>query len=145
MADRLGLDGGAPAGSGLPGPCEPTDRRCDARGGGISCAARRISGLEWGRGRRAEQLFFDDALSDQVFTQAPYASKGQRDTRNSNDNIYKDLLLLTVTKTGQGYATTFPIGVDVSTLGTGQSGNGGGPGGPPPGGPRPGATATATP
>ena len=25
------------------------------------------------------QLFFDDALSDQVFTQAPYAGKGKRD------------------------------------------------------------------
>ena len=59
------------------------------------------------------QLFFDDKLSDQVFTQAPYASEGQRDVLNSNDNIYKGLLLLTVTKTAQGYATTFPIGISV--------------------------------
>ncbi len=59
------------------------------------------------------QLFFDDALSDQVFTQAPYASKGKRGTLNSNDGIYKDLLLLTVNKTGQGYAATFPVGVSV--------------------------------
>ena len=59
------------------------------------------------------QLFFDDKLSDQVFTQAPYASKGQRDVLNSNDNIYKGLLLLTVTKTAQGYATTFPIGISM--------------------------------
>jgi len=57
------------------------------------------------------QLFFDDALSDQVFTQPPYASKGQRNTLNSNDGIYKDALLLTVTKTGQGYAATFDIGM----------------------------------
>jgi len=57
------------------------------------------------------QLFFDDALSDQVFTQPPYASKGQHDTPNSKDSIYKDELLLTVTKTDQGYAATFDIGM----------------------------------
>jgi protocatechuate 3,4-dioxygenase beta subunit len=57
------------------------------------------------------QLFFDDALSDQVFTQPPYASKGQRNVLNSNDNIYKDELLLTVAKTNQGYAATFDIGM----------------------------------
>ena len=57
------------------------------------------------------QLFFDDALSDQVFAQAPYAGKGQRDTLNSRDSIYKDLLLLTVAKAGQGYAATFDLGI----------------------------------
>lgn len=60
------------------------------------------------------QLFFDDTLSDQVLTQAPYASKGKRDTPNSRDSIYKDLLLLTVAKTGQGYAATFDIGMQKS-------------------------------
>ena len=59
------------------------------------------------------QLFFDDSLSDQVFTQAPYASKGQRDTLNSTDSIYQDLMLLTVNKTDQGYASTFDIGMDL--------------------------------
>jgi protocatechuate 3,4-dioxygenase beta subunit len=76
------------------------------------------------------QLFFDDALSDQVFTQQPYAAKGQRDRLNSTDNIYQELLLLTTTQTDQGYAATFDIGLDLSTLGTGSSG-GHGPGGPP--------------
>lgn len=81
------------------------------------------------------QLFFDDALSQQVFTQAPYASKGSTpDTLNSTDGIYQDLLLLTTTKNTQGYAASFDIGIDPSTVGTGQSG--GGPGGAPPGGPR---------
>ncbi len=76
------------------------------------------------------QLFFDDTLSQQVFTQAPYASKGSTpDTLNSTDNIYQDLLLLTTTKTDQGYAAAFDIGIDPTTVGTGQSG--GGPGGPP--------------
>lgn len=87
------------------------------------------------------QLFFDDALSDQVFMEAPYASKGQPDTRNSDDNIYQDLLLLTANKTDAGYAATFPIGIDLATVGTGQS-SGGGPGGPPPNRAQPsGATA----
>ena len=59
------------------------------------------------------QLFFDDTLSQQVFAQAPYASKGSTpDTLNSADNIYQDPMLLTVTKTDQGYAATFDIGVE---------------------------------
>jgi protocatechuate 3,4-dioxygenase beta subunit len=79
------------------------------------------------------QLFFDDALSDQVFAQAPYAGKGKRDRLNSTDNIYNQLLLLTTTKTADGYAATFPIGVDLSTIGTPAPGGGGAPkpGGPP--------------
>lgn len=78
------------------------------------------------------QLFFDDALTDQVFSQSPYAAKGQRDTLNSTDGIYQDLLLLTTTPTDQGYAAAFNIGLDLSTMGTG--GSEGGPGGRPPGG-----------
>jgi len=58
------------------------------------------------------QLFFDPALSEQVFAHAPYASKGTPDTLNSTDNIYQDLMLLTVTKSDQGYASTFDIGVE---------------------------------
>lgn len=64
------------------------------------------------------QLFFDDTLSTQVFGQAPYASRGtEPDTPNSADNIYQDELLLTITTSGEGYAATFPIGIDRSTLG----------------------------
>jgi protocatechuate 3,4-dioxygenase beta subunit len=68
------------------------------------------------------QLFFDDALSDGVFTQAPYAGWGRRRTLNRNDGIYQEALLLMVTPTEQGYAATFPIAVDLSTLGA-QSSN----------------------
>jgi protocatechuate 3,4-dioxygenase beta subunit len=90
------------------------------------------------------QFFFDDALSDQVFTQAPYNTKGQRDTLNSNDNIYAgggDQMTLNLTEANGGYATTFEIALDLSDSETGASdsaGQGGGPGGP--GGPRPGGT-----
>jgi protocatechuate 3,4-dioxygenase beta subunit len=55
------------------------------------------------------QLFFDDSLSDQVFSQAPYAARGRRNTLNSTDRIYNDQLLLAVTQTDESYAATFDI------------------------------------
>ncbi len=63
------------------------------------------------------QLFFDDALTDEVFTQDPYASRGTRDTRNSRDSIYAnggDQLLLSLTKDGDGYTTTFNVGMNIT-------------------------------
>ena len=67
-----------------------------------------------GQGREfTSQLFFDDAFTDQVFSQEPYASKGQRNTLNSNDNIYQDELLLAVGQTSDGYASTFDIGLQL--------------------------------
>lgn len=85
------------------------------------------------------QLFFDETLTDQVFTQAPYASKGKRDTLNSQDGIYAnggDQLLLSLTKEGDGYATTFNVGLDLANVSVGQPDGGaqpagGGPGAPP--------------
>jgi len=58
------------------------------------------------------QLFFDDTLSDQVYTQSPYNARGTRNTRNSTDGIYNgggSQLLLSLTPSGQGYAATFTI------------------------------------
>ncbi len=63
------------------------------------------------------QLFFDDALSDKVFAAEPYAGKGQRDTPNARDGIYRgggDQLLLNATQTDQGYTATFDIGLQMS-------------------------------
>jgi len=61
------------------------------------------------------QLFFDDALSTQVFAQAPYSQKGtQGITRNAADGIFQQSqgkLTLNVTKTGDTYAATFDIGL----------------------------------
>ncbi|HEY3310687.1 MAG TPA: intradiol ring-cleavage dioxygenase [Anaerolineales bacterium] len=57
------------------------------------------------------QLFFEDALTDRVFAVEPYASRGQRDTLNNRDGIYKDQLLLKVSETGSGYAGVFDIGL----------------------------------
>lgn len=60
------------------------------------------------------QLFFDEVLTDQVYTQEPYASKGQRNTLNSNDNIYNEQLLLVAAQSDEGYAATFDIGLQMA-------------------------------
>jgi protocatechuate 3,4-dioxygenase beta subunit len=61
------------------------------------------------------QLFFDDALSTQVFAQAPYSQKGtQGMTRNTSDGIFQQSagkLSLSVTKSGDVYSATFDIGL----------------------------------
>jgi protocatechuate 3,4-dioxygenase beta subunit len=61
------------------------------------------------------QLFFDDALSTQVFAQTPYSQKGtQGITRNSADGIFQQSagkLTLSVTKNGDAYSANFDIGL----------------------------------
>lgn len=75
------------------------------------------------------QLFFPDDFNAQVMAREPYAANGQPDTLNTTDGIYQELLVITPTASGDGYAATFPIGIDLSTVGTGQ--NSGRPGGNP--------------
>jgi len=63
------------------------------------------------------QLYFDDSITDQVHTQQPYTNKGQRTLKNAEDRIFQDggdQLLLTLSKTNQGYATTFDIGLQTT-------------------------------
>lgn len=62
------------------------------------------------------QLSFDDALTDQVYTQAPYSSRGQRDMKNGSDHIYQDggeQLTLQLTPEKEGYTGTFDIGLQM--------------------------------
>lgn len=59
------------------------------------------------------QLFFDDSLTDQVYQDAPYSSRPNRSMLNSNDNIYDDMLLMNVTPSGDGYASTFDVGLQM--------------------------------
>jgi protocatechuate 3,4-dioxygenase beta subunit len=67
-------------------------------------------------GRTSEftsQLFFDEAISDEVFAKAPYLKSGNR-TKNATDGIFRasgDKLMLALTKTATGYASTFDIGL----------------------------------
>jgi protocatechuate 3,4-dioxygenase beta subunit len=63
------------------------------------------------------QIYFDDSTTDQVYTQAPYDMKGQRDTTNANDGIFQqggDELTLQVTSGPQGYEGTFEIGLKLT-------------------------------
>lgn len=82
------------------------------------------------------QLFFDEATTDRVFAQAPYAARGRRDTTNARDGIYReagDRLLLAVAPSGEGYAGTFDIGLDLSDVATGRADVDGPPGSRPAG------------
>ncbi|HEY0602544.1 MAG TPA: intradiol ring-cleavage dioxygenase [Herpetosiphonaceae bacterium] len=86
------------------------------------------------------QMYFDDAISDQIYTQAPYTEHGgSRDTTNANDGIYRnggDQLMIALAQADQGYTGNFHIGLDLSDTGVGaedtMGGGPGGPGGPPP-------------
>jgi protocatechuate 3,4-dioxygenase beta subunit len=63
------------------------------------------------------QLYFDEAVTDQVFKAAPYSGKRGRRVANDADFIFrrggKDLLLAPV-KEAAGYAATFSIGLQSS-------------------------------
>ena len=68
-------------------------------------------------GEFTSQLYFDDALTDQVHAQPPYAARGQRDRRNADDGIFGqggEQLTLQLTPDGAGYVAAFDIGVDLS-------------------------------
>jgi protocatechuate 3,4-dioxygenase beta subunit len=63
------------------------------------------------------QLFFDDALSQQVYSSGVYASKGPQDQTNESDSIFNQsggATLLDVTQDGDGYKTTFEIAVQLA-------------------------------
>lgn len=63
------------------------------------------------------QLYFDDALTDQVFSRPPYQQIGRRRTRNAEDGIFQDggrELMLPVTPQVNGYAGAFDIGLELS-------------------------------
>jgi protocatechuate 3,4-dioxygenase beta subunit len=59
------------------------------------------------------QLYFDEAVTDQVHAQAPYAQKGQRDTTNDSDGIFRrggNQLMLQLTGDAQAYVGTYKVG-----------------------------------
>jgi protocatechuate 3,4-dioxygenase beta subunit len=62
------------------------------------------------------QLYFDDAFTDQVFQQAPYASRGQRSTRNDDDGIFQsggEQVIVQVAQEGDRLTGQFAIGLQV--------------------------------
>ncbi|MEX2301480.1 MAG: hypothetical protein WD733_11120 [Bryobacterales bacterium] len=80
----------------------------------IHMRVRTFSGSQL-TGEFVSQLFFDDAVTDEVFTEAPYNTRGSRTTRNSNDNIYngQTRTLLTLSETATGYEAAINVGVDI--------------------------------
>ncbi len=70
------------------------------------------------------QLFFEEALTDRVHAQDPYAARGQRNRRNSDDGIFRragDQLTLALRPEGKGYSSVFAVGLDLSNDRVGQS------------------------
>lgn len=60
------------------------------------------------------QLYFPEALTDAVYTLAPYNSRGNRDTSNSEDSIARndlDELTLDAAAENDGYAASIVLGV----------------------------------
>jgi len=62
------------------------------------------------------QLYFDEAVTDRVYSQAPYNSKGRRTTSNQGDGIYQgggSQLLLPLMAEGEGYGASFDIALQL--------------------------------
>jgi protocatechuate 3,4-dioxygenase beta subunit len=60
------------------------------------------------------QLYFDDAVSDRVFSRGPYAARGKRDVRNHDDGLFRrggTRLLMPLTESRNGYAGEFSVGL----------------------------------
>ncbi|MBI5197884.1 MAG: intradiol ring-cleavage dioxygenase [Nitrospirae bacterium] len=62
------------------------------------------------------QWYFDDPFTDRVYTRAPYSGRGPRNVRNRDDGIFRyggEQLMLAPVESGDGYAATFDIGLQI--------------------------------
>ena len=61
----------------------------------------------------ASQLYFDDAVSNQVLSEAPYNARGARNVTNANDGIFANANVLALTANGSGgYVGAFQVGLN---------------------------------
>ncbi|MCA0353432.1 MAG: intradiol ring-cleavage dioxygenase [Chloroflexi bacterium] len=70
------------------------------------------------------QFYFDTTLTNEILANAPYKAGSQRDTTNENDMHYAnggEQMLLSLSKTNDGYTAGFPIALDLSDAETGQA------------------------
>jgi protocatechuate 3,4-dioxygenase beta subunit len=78
----------------------------------------RTTGADGNEYQFTSQFFFDENLTDQVHALEPYANKGQRNTRNENDNIFMNggdqLLLHLQGDPAGGYSGSMSIGLDLT-------------------------------
>ena len=58
------------------------------------------------------QMFFDEDVTDAVYTNDPYAEHGGRDTINDTDGIFDAGLVMTLAERGDGYIGVMTFGVD---------------------------------
>ena len=76
------------------------------------------------------QIYFDEALIDQVHAQAPYAARGRRQTTNADDGTFRrdggESLMVQVSEADAGYAAAFDIGLDLTDAEAGRPDGGGG-------------------
>jgi protocatechuate 3,4-dioxygenase beta subunit len=76
------------------------------------------------------QFFFNDTITDQVYSQPPYSDRGPRDVRNNQDGIFNgastdglvqsnagEHLMFNLTQQDQGYLGTFNIGLKLNQTG----------------------------
>jgi protocatechuate 3,4-dioxygenase beta subunit len=66
------------------------------------------------------QFFFNESITDAAHAQAPYNTRGRRDTLNTTEGIFRgtqnsDRLLATVTQTPEGYAASIDMPVNLQT------------------------------
>lgn len=78
----------------------------------------RVSGRGGPAREFTSQLYFDDALTDLVHARPPYNSKGNRDTRNEHDGIYREgnsgsALLLRLEPAAAGYQGSVAVGLQL--------------------------------
>ncbi len=86
------------------------------RGRAVHIHFKLRTGFEAGAGEFTSQWFFDEAMTDLVHAEEPYASTGYRTLLNDGDGIYRqggEDLTLDVVREGSAYVATFDIGVDL--------------------------------
>lgn len=60
------------------------------------------------------QLYFDEAVTADVYTQPPYNTRGAPNTPNARDRIFLPETLLVPTRAGDGYSATFSLGLNLA-------------------------------
>jgi protocatechuate 3,4-dioxygenase beta subunit len=113
----------------------------------------RTTGTDGNAYEFTSQLYFTEDFKTVYLAKAPYAAKGTPDTTNDTDMHYADIgdqMLLKTAPSGNGYAASFSIALDLSDTEVGADdafqlpGGGGGGGTPPTGAPTGTPPATAT-
>jgi protocatechuate 3,4-dioxygenase beta subunit len=60
------------------------------------------------------QLYFDDAFTERIYAETPYSQRSGRDTFNSDDSLFDESLLLTLTGNGEGVTGVLTFDVESS-------------------------------